>query len=142
MKTSIPHVALNAAAATQASGTLPGWFVPNVGRHEKRLKFHDRFVYSIFRKWELAVNQHWEVQPSGDKFLISEHPEKGRMIAISNRRPDSERIELFRIEVDRETREASVLKSTELSELDLDEIHLSTTIEYPWPPPTNQEAEQ
>lgn len=134
MSRPIPHIALDAAAATQASGTLPGWFVPNAGRQEKRLKNHVRFTFSIFRAWELEPNQRWEVQPNGDKLLITDDPQKGRMIAISVDRPDSERMELFRIDVDRQTMEATVLMSTELSQLDMSGIHLSTTVEYPWPP--------
>ena len=133
MKKSEFESVLNALATTQVSRSLPGWFLPNAIKSVERLESYDRITFSIFRSWELDLNQAWEVRSDGTKLLVTECPERGKQVAISISRPDSERLILFTVDFDRKTETVQILNFMELSELRVAEIHLSTESEYGWP---------
>ena len=133
MKKSEFESVLDALAATQVSRSLPGWFLPNAIKSVERLESHDRITFSIFRAWKLDLNETWEVQSDGTRLLVSECPERGKQVAISVDRPDSERLMLFTVDFDRETGTVQVSDFIELSELRVAEIHLSTESKFGWP---------
>ena len=133
MNRAVYPAALDAMAATQASGGLPGWFLPNVVTSVVKSERSWRICYSVFRAWELEEGESWELQPDGSRMLVREDPVMGKMVAIHCDRPESERMVLFAVEVGLETMVAVVEKSTELAGIDTREIHLATTKEMRWP---------
>ena len=130
MSSEIYEKALNAATATQSSKSLPGWFIPNI---IQSIDESSVVSFSIYRAWKLNANERWESQDDGSRVLVTDDPVEGKKIAIHISRPDSERIDLFKVRVDLNDNIISILESTDLDSVSIEDYCITSDIEVPWP---------
>ena len=132
----IEKLAVEHVASMQPLEALPGWFLPSVTTSKsKRPDGIWVVTFDVFTKRHLQSGEQW-VERHGHRTVARLDPETGKETLELHGTCGQQRITLFKVEVDLLKRECVMVKQSDLSRFDENEIEITKCDLPNSPPPT------